>query len=179
MGPVRPASVGGNAYVLTAIDDYGGYAAVVPLKYKSEASEELMKITLGWARQLERGVTTVRTDRGTDYKKFDAWCESKGIYGDRWTAYTPQQNGRAERFNCTVTQKARAMLLHSGMAKKYWADAFATVPAVDNVSPRMKQTITPHELFGGTKPDVSHLQTFGCKVFCLQAERAQVVVCLE
>eukprot|EP00892_Ulva_mutabilis_P010226 jgi/Ulvmu1/7576/UM037_0120.1 len=62
MGPVRPASVGGNEYVMTAIDEYTGYAAVVPLKYKSEASEELKKVLLGWARQLERGVKTVRTD---------------------------------------------------------------------------------------------------------------------
>eukprot|EP00892_Ulva_mutabilis_P012749 jgi/Ulvmu1/9847/UM056_0089.1 len=48
MGPVRPASVGGNEYVLTAIDDYSGYAAVVPLKYKSEASTQLKNILLGW-----------------------------------------------------------------------------------------------------------------------------------
>eukprot|EP00892_Ulva_mutabilis_P002371 jgi/Ulvmu1/12134/UM084_0061.1 len=46
MGLVRPASVGGNEYVLTVIDDYNGYA-FVPLKYKSEANKQLNNILLG------------------------------------------------------------------------------------------------------------------------------------
>eukprot|EP00892_Ulva_mutabilis_P001724 jgi/Ulvmu1/11552/UM078_0045.1 len=58
MGPVRSASVGGNEYVLTAIDEYNGYAAAVPLKYTSEASKQLKNILLDWARQLGREVKT-------------------------------------------------------------------------------------------------------------------------
>jgi hypothetical protein len=166
MGPVRPVSQGGNEYVLTAIDDFSGYAEIAPLKHKSEAGDALKKILLRWERQLGRKVKIVRTDRGAEYTAFDRWCGSQGIMRERSVAYTPEQNGRAERFNRTLTQKARAMLLHARLAKKLWAETFVTASVVYNMSPRMKLSATPHELFWGERPDVRHLRTFGCKVFC-------------
>jgi hypothetical protein len=166
MGPMRPMSQGGNEYVLTTVDDYSGYAEITPLKHKSEAGEALKKVLLSWERQTGRKVKIVRTDRGTEYAAFDKWCASQGILRERSVAYTPQQNGRAERFNRTITQKARAMLLHAGFSKRFWADTFMTATVVYNVSPRLKQSATPHELFWGQRPDLSHVKTFDCKVFC-------------
>ena len=71
-------------------------------------------------------VKKVRTDRGTEYFMFTRWCESQGILHERSVAYTPQQNGRAERFNRTITQQARATLLEAGVALKFWVEAFST-----------------------------------------------------
>ena len=166
MGPMKPKSAGGNVYILTAVDDYSGYAQIVPLKHKNEASGALKKVLLGWERQLDMKVKKVRTDRGTEYFEFNRWCESQGILHERSVAYTPQQNGRAERFNRTITQKARAMLLDAGIALKFWAEAFSTATVVYNLSPRLSQPKTPYEMFWGMKPDVSHLRIFGCLVYC-------------
>lgn len=166
MGPMRPASAGGSEYILTVVDDYSGYAQVIPLKHKSDASKALRELLLTWERQLNAKVKRVRTDRGGEYVSFDRWCATRGIMRERSVAYTPQQNGRAERFNRTVTQKARAMMLDSTVAKKFWADAFKSAVVVYNVSARMTQPKTPYEMFWGLKPDVSHLRVWGCKAFC-------------
>jgi hypothetical protein len=123
-------------------------------------------ILLAWDRETDLKLKKVRTDRGTEYNEFDLWCASQGIKRDKSVAYTAQQNGRAERFNRTITECVRAMLNSSGGAKKYWAEVFAAAVDVYNMSPRLGNVKTPYELFCGAKPDVRGLRTFGCEVFC-------------
>jgi transposase InsO family protein len=119
MGPLTLISADGNRHLLTAIDDYRGFAAIRPLKYKSEVSASLKKILLAWERQLEKKVKAVRTDRGTQYRAFDAWCEAKGIQRQRSVAYSAQRNGRAEHFNRTIQEKVRAMLVQRQIDKRH------------------------------------------------------------
>eukprot|EP00892_Ulva_mutabilis_P006540 jgi/Ulvmu1/4258/UM193_0007.1 len=147
MGPLDVQSAGGNKYVLTAIDDFSGMAAIKFLRHKSAAATQLKAILNVWERDTDLRVKKLRTDRGTEYNKIEEWCKSQGIRRDKSVAYTPQQNGRAERFNRTITERVRAMLHSSGVAKKYWAEAFAAAVDIFNVSPRMGATTTPYELF--------------------------------
>lgn len=79
MEPFTPASVGGNLYLLTAVDDYSSFAAVKPLKYKSEATTELKNIITEWGRQAEKRVKVMRTDGGKECTAFDRWCSKEGI----------------------------------------------------------------------------------------------------
>jgi transposase InsO family protein len=111
MGPMRPVSQGGKEYVLTAIDDFSGYAEMAPLKDNSEAGDALETILLRWERPFGRKVKIVRNDRRAEYARIfcshdnDQWCGSEGILRERSDAYKSGQNGRAERFNRTLTQK--------------------------------------------------------------------------
>jgi hypothetical protein len=84
----------------------------------------------------------------------------------------PQHNGRAERFNPTITERVRALLNSSGVAKKYWAEAFSAAVDIYNVSPRMGAIETPYQLFFGVKPDVRSFRTFGCEVYCRKQRAA-------
>ena len=154
MGPFKPMSAGGNQFLLTATDDYSGFAAVRPLKHKSEAPDAFKKILLAWERQHDSRVQCVRTDRGEEYAAFNKWCDEQGIQRERSAAYKPQQNGRAERLNRTLTERTRAMLLQSDIPKKFWAEAFSTATQLYNVAPKFKQSKSPHELFHDRKPDV-------------------------
>jgi hypothetical protein len=55
------------------------------------------------------------------------------------------------------------MLNHAGMTKEFWAEAISTAAYLRNRSPTSaldKQT--PHEIWHGGRPDVSHLRVFGC-----------------
>jgi transposase InsO family protein len=165
MGPFKPASAGGNLYLMTPLDDYSGYAAVKPLKHKSEATAELKLIITAWERQTEKQVKAVRTDGGKEYTAFDHWCSEKGISRERTVPHTPQQNGRAERLNKTLTEKVRVMLTESKMPKKYWAEAFATAFRLFNVSPRKKERQTPYEKFYKKKPNLQDLRAFGSKTY--------------
>ena len=46
-------------------------------------------------------------------------CESSGIIHQKSAPYTPQQNGKAERMNRTIVEKARTMLYDAGLVKSY------------------------------------------------------------
>lgn len=165
MGPFNPKSAGGNAYLLTAIDDFSGFATIRPLEHKSQATTELKKILLMWECATDKKVKTIRSDRGGEYQELDTWCADHGVRREKSCSYTPQQNGRAERFNRTLMERTRAMLLAADMHKNLWAEATATATRVYNVSPRLQTRKTPWELFYGVKPDISYLRTFGCEVW--------------
>ena len=47
---------------------------------------------------------------------------------------TPEQNGAAERFNCTLMERVRAVLLDAQQAKDMWAEAAVTTVLIKNRS---------------------------------------------
>ena len=69
------------------------------------------------SRQQNVCIKTLISDRGGKYtsKEFEDYLSRKGIK-HRLTVYdTPEQKGVAERLNCTLVEKLRAMLLESNL----------------------------------------------------------------
>ena len=95
------------------------------------------------------------------------WCERKGIKIDYSIPHTPQLNGKAERLNRTIINKARALLYNSEVSLELWREAVYTATYLINRSPTTKQPVTPAELWYGKKPDISKLQKFGTKTYAL------------
>ena len=167
MGPFTPISAGKSQYIITIMDDYSGFAAVKPLKHKSDASAALKHVVCLWERQLVKKVKCVRSDRGGEFVSFDAYCTEVGIRREKSVAYCPQSNGKAERLNRTLTERVRGMLIASKIPKKFWGDAFDTAGLLYNLCPKVDRKETSYELFFGRKPDVSRLRVFGCAVYSL------------
>lgn len=71
--------------------------------------------------QSERKVKKLRTDNGFEYcnNRFDEFCKKGCMVRHKICAYTPQQNGVAERLNRTIINKVRSMLSESGLAQKF------------------------------------------------------------
>jgi hypothetical protein len=87
-----------------------------------------------------------------------------GIKHQTTVPYSPEQNGVAERLNRTLVEKARCMLMESGLSTDLWAEAIATANYLKNRSPtKVLKDKTPYEAWTGNKPDLSHLRVFGCK----------------
>ena len=83
-------------------------------------------------------------------------------------AYTPQQNGVAERKNRTLIEMARTMLDEYKSPYKLWADAINTACHASNrLYLRKLKNKTPYELMTGKKPNVKYFRVFGCKCFIL------------
>src|SRR6266446_2037415 len=81
--------------------------------------------------------------------------------------HMPQQNGVAERWNCTILDKTRALIHSAGLSLGFWELAVDTAVHTYNRTPT--RTIgwrTPHELWtDGHVPDVSYFRIFGCKAY--------------
>src|SRR6478672_6781292 len=57
------------------------------------------------------------------------------------------------------------MLIDAGLPLNLWAEAILTANYIRNRSPSAGENKTPHEHFGGSKPDISHMRVFGSAAY--------------
>ena len=77
-----------------------------------------------------------------------------------------QQNGCAERFICTVMDKAQAMRLDACIPQNWWEFAVGCAVHVHNHTPIQRHNWKmPFENLTCTKPDVTHLCVFRCGTY--------------
>jgi transposase InsO family protein len=166
-GPMPVPSHGGSLYFMTILDDYTGYSHIAPLRRKSDAADFLKTTVNLLERQTGHTVKRIRSDNGGEFinNDLDTFYKSKGIQSETTVSYTPQQNGKAERLNRTLLDKARPMLAEYNLPKHLWAEAIVTANYLRNRSPTSAQDVTPYEMLHGTKPDLSHLRIFGARAY--------------
>lgn len=114
------------------------------------------------------GVQTLRTDNGLEFVNRDVkeLTRSLGIRHEKTVAYSPEQNGAAERENRTVVETARTLLHAKRLNIKLWAEAVNTaVHVLNRTGPSTVKGVTPYELWHKKQPDISHLRVFGEEVY--------------
>ena len=127
-GPMQTVSNGGHKYFVTFIDDYTRYCTVFFMSKKSQVFEKFKEYEAMKSRECGEQIRTLRTDNGGEYmsEEFHNYLKLKGIRHEVTVAYSPEQNGVAERMNRTLVESARTMLSHAGLPKGYWAEGVNT-----------------------------------------------------
>lgn len=137
---------------------------------KSEALKIFKEFKTAAERETGQVLVCLRTDRGGEFnsKAFDDYCKESGIKRQLTAAYTPQQNGIAERKNRSIMNMTRCMLLEMSVPRRFWAEAVMYAVHILNRSPAAAlEAITPEEKWSQNKPSVDHLKIFGCVAFAL------------
>ncbi|CCM06583.1 uncharacterized protein FIBRA_08861 [Fibroporia radiculosa] len=169
MGPFQTASIQGSSYVVSFIDDYSSLAAAFCIKSKDQVTTCFEEFRALCERQTGESLKALRSDRGGEYlnKVLGARFAELGIEHQFTTPYSPQSNGRAERWNQTIVSRIRSMLQASGLSNGFWEYALATSLHVYNRTPvKRLDWHTPHELWNkGHVPDVSYFRVFGCLAY--------------
>src|SRR6202453_2326768 len=166
-GPLQTRSIQGSTYIATFIDDHSKHAILYFLKSKDQLFEAL-KMYLAWAEtQTSLKMRALHTDQGGEYMagQVQALLKERGIEHHTTMPGSPQSNGKAERFNRTIEDKAEAMLEMAGLSKGFWELAWNAALHIYNRSPtHTLKWRTPYEIwYSGKVPDVSHLCVFRCK----------------
>ncbi|KXJ67796.1 hypothetical protein RP20_CCG011319 [Aedes albopictus] len=60
---------------------------------------------------------------------------------------------------------ATTMLLDAGLDKRYWGEACVAAAYVQNRLPTRSVDTTPYEKWCGRKPELDHLQVYGCPAY--------------
>jgi hypothetical protein len=110
----------------------------------------------------------LRDDKGGEYMSnaFLDFITQYGIERQHTVRACPQQNGVAEQANRVLSERLTTMLDESGLAKSFWGECLAALIHVWNRCPtEAVRSATPYELWHGRKPDVSHLQVWGCTAY--------------
>ncbi len=115
--------------------------------------------------QYDSHVQKWMSDAGGEYKSdvFDAMLKERGIEILQSTPHTPQQNGRAEHFMCTIMDKAETMRLDAGLPDSWWEFAVLHALHIYNRTPiKRLNWLTPYEKLHGEAPAINHLRVFRC-----------------
>ncbi|KAH9726106.1 hypothetical protein KPL70_008133 [Citrus sinensis] len=155
-------SKGGKKYFVTFIDDFSKYCYVYLLHSKDQVLEKFKTYKNEVENFCDTKIKCLRSDKGGEYA-FSDFCESVGIVHETSTAYTPQQNGVAERKNRTLIEMVNAMLFNAGLGKGFWGEAILTACHILNRVPNKKTKVTPYELWKKKKPNLSYLRVWGCR----------------
>ncbi|MCO5557878.1 hypothetical protein L7F22_011450 [Adiantum nelumboides] len=100
-GPSQTTSMGGAHYFLTFVDDMSRKVWVYFLKNKYEVFSYFKQFKAMVEKECGRFIKTLRSNQGGEFKskEFEELCWNQGIRRQYTCAYTPQQNGVAERKN--------------------------------------------------------------------------------
>jgi transposase InsO family protein len=170
-GPPSHASLGGKKYCLVIVDDYSRYTWVYFFKHKSETQQTVIDFTKEVECQHGQNILAIRSDNGSEFKNYtlNGFLSVEGIRHQYSAAYTPQQNGVAERKNKTLMDMARSMLAKFKSPYNFWAKAISTAFHSSN-RPFLRKglNMTPYEILTGSKPNIKYFRVFGCKYFFLR-----------
>ena len=100
--------------------------------------------------------------------KMGAHFLSKGIVVHCTVPYAHQQNGKSKCYIHTIDEGGQALLADAGLHMSFWLDAMLTRQYLVNRLPTLTlpDNLTPYEVLSNScKPDLSHLQVWGCDCF--------------
>ena len=132
-----------------------------------------------WAVKVERQsghkVKTLRSDNGTEFKgAVEEWMENQGIEHQLTAPYSPQQNGRVERWHKTLGEGVRTLLLASGLPANLWGEAVQYLTWIRNrLIHKTLGDKSPYEMWSGVKPGLSMVRTWGSMACSLLPEPAR------
>ncbi|MBW0479524.1 hypothetical protein O181_019239 [Austropuccinia psidii MF-1] len=107
MGPFDVPTIHGGRYALNIWDVASTYGKCHILSNKSDAPTRLRE-----------------TDNGGEFRK---WLTNEGIHHERSLPFFHQKNGIVERYNRTVADMGRTILLGLGLPKTFWGHAFISL----------------------------------------------------
>ena len=172
-----PAPINGGQglrYFLVFIDDFSRMTWVYFLKNKSEVYEKFTQFYSMVQTQYKQNIQVLRSDNGGEYinANMKTFFIEKGLIHQTSCAYTPEQNGVAERKNMYILEITRALLIESKIPTSLWPEAIATSVYLMNRLPTgIHNFKTPVDTFINheaiQKPTYLTLdpKVFGCTVF--------------
>ena len=167
-GPIKPISNSNKRYFISFIDDFSRKVWVYFLTEKSEAFYTFKRFKNLVEKETGVYLSGLRTDRGGEFtsNEFNNFCNEHGIRRQLTAAYTPQQNGVAERKNRTIMNMVRSMLNEKKFPKNFWPEAVNWSVHLLNRSPTLAvKNVTPEEAWSHIKPSVSYFRIFGCTAY--------------
>ena len=168
-GPFKTQTKSGFKHFVSFQDDATDYSRIYLLKTKDEAFDKFVDFCNFVKTQHNHIVKKLRADGAGEYTslRIKKFMREHGIISELSPPHTPQLNGKAERYNRSIVEMARALLARSGLKSQYWGEACMTACFLLNRVLR-KDSIhkkPPIEAFTGHRVDVSLLRVFGCAAY--------------
>ena len=168
-GPFPVLTPHGKQYLIAFLEDSANILKVYCLARKDQAAESFHVMRASWERKTGKKIQRFRIDGAGELasSEFTRDLESMGIERDVTPRYEHWKNGKMERVFRTLQGRMLAMLTAAQLPLTYWGEAALTAGFLFNLSTTssLSPNVTPFEALKTTKPDVSHLRTWGVRCF--------------
>ena len=156
----------GNRYFIIMVDDCTRYRWFQPLKKKSQALDKVKSFISAFRNAYGVTVSKFRSNGGGEFIAMKPYFEEEGIQWETSVPDNQAQNGVSEHSIQTVVEKARTMLIASGLPPRLWAEAINCAVYILNRLPTSAlENITPYEALEKKKPELGHIRVFGCDAY--------------
>lgn len=127
----------GYRYYQTILDDYSHFTQTYLLANKFETADNLVKYIRETETEKGIKIKRIHCDNGGEYSSnvFKRFCEINGIKIEYTVPYNPQMNGKSERLNRTIYEKARTILDESNLPGYLWGLTLLTATFLINRCP--------------------------------------------
>lgn len=127
----------GYKYYFSFIDDFSKFSTAYLLKSKDQTFTCFKHFLAHFETQTGSHMKSFRSDNGGEFisKEFGAFLASRGISHTPGPPHTPQLNGFAERWNRTVGDRVRCLLISADMPDRFWGDAIRYINHIFNSLP--------------------------------------------
>ena len=126
-------------YVLNILDDCSSYGAGYCLAAKSDIFKAFKEFYTQIEVQDGIKIKKIHVDNEFVTNEFKDFCAQKGIIIKALAPHEHQQNGRIERFNCTIQEKSEAMRHLACLPPSWWEFSVQTAYVVYNRTPMCRQ----------------------------------------
>jgi hypothetical protein len=168
-GPFPVLTPHGKQYLIAFLEDSANLLKVYCLAHKDQSAEAFQVMRASWERKTGKKILRFRIDGAGELASNDfvGVLESLGIERDVVPRYEHWKNGKMERVFRTLQGRMLAMLTAAQLPLTYWGEAALTAGFLFNLttSSTLPNNVTPFEILKTTKPDVSHLRTWGVRCF--------------
>jgi transposase InsO family protein len=177
-GPFRVTGINGQKYFVTFIDDFSRFAFTYTMNDKTSktlfsAFQNFLTIA---ENQTDKHLKTFLSDNGTEYSAIHEFLDNRGVRVETSVRYTPQQNGRAERFNRSISERLRATLIYANAPPALWPEFIHTLTFLVNITPHssIENKIPFCEFYTKkTPPKIEFLHPLGCVAYALKPKQMQ------
>ena len=163
-GPAPVETKRERKYYITFTDDMSQLTHLYLLRLKSEAFEAYKQYEAWCMIHLGVAIKVLHSVHGDEYldKGFILYLKSRGTEQKLTMHDTPSHNGVAERCNCTIVERVRALLYASSLPKFLWGEAACHVVwLMNHTSTKAVDSKTPFEAAFGKKPDLRDVHEWG------------------
>lgn len=167
-GPYKVISREGFRYFLTIVDDYSRSVWVYMLKTKDEVFGMFVNFYNLVLTQFDNKIKVIRSDNGTEFinHKMNDFVNTICLIHQTSCAYTPQQNGIAERKHRHLLNVARSLMFQRGIPLVFWPECILTATYLINRLPSsVLNSKSPFLMVYNRETNLSHLRSFGCLCF--------------
>ena len=168
-GPYPIQTPDGKRHFFMMLDDHMNFGFTTLLRLRSEAY--LLYRNMEACLLCSNGVKVimVRLDGALELTKesLGDHFSKNGIVVQKTAPYAHQQNGKIERYVCTIEEGGQTLLADSGLPMSFLGWAVLISQYLCNCLPTstLPTNITPIEALCHKKPDLSHLCVWGCQCF--------------